>query len=340
MSKHSWFDNIRRSLLLPIASGVAAIIATIVVLVTWSVFFTRYYMLSRGVQLLSDVDLSYWVFLSFGYVSFVMIALVLLLFLISNVRQRLHMRQQTTFIDSVTHELKSPLASLQLCLETMEMRELTPDLQKKFVGMMRKDVDRLSKFIEHILDAGRLEHDNYDLKIQKCHVSEFIERNVQQICHRHRLQEGAIQPIISLDPERELTTDPIALDTILLNLLDNAVKYSPQKEGIELLIDEVPQGIRFQVKDKGMGLPKRQLKRIFRRFYRFKRDRQSAIRGTGLGLYVVDSLVSRIGGKITAFSEGEQLGSTFTVVLPWQLKSEAVIPNNQPPPKTTISPLP
>ena len=142
----------------PILIGVLAILFTIGVLVGWNIIFTSYYVLATRTHSIPDLGVGYWLILSVGSTFLVAIVVTLLLLLIGNVRQTLYVNRQKTFIDNVTHELKSPLASLQVSLETMEQRDVSPELRAKFLGMMKKDVSRLSTFIDHVLHAGRIEH--------------------------------------------------------------------------------------------------------------------------------------------------------------------------------------
>lgn len=311
--------RIRSSLLLPVLIGVAGIVSTIVILVGWSFFFTRYYTLWTRTYRIPDLGMSYWVSLVLGCMFLVGIVGALVMLLIGNIRQTLYLRQQDTFIDGVTHEFKSPLASIRLCLETMEMRELAPDMQTRFVGMMKKDVERLIAFVEHILEAGRLEHDQYELRYELTSIPELVYRCRSLICSRYQLPEDCCECTFLLAPEAEyLLIDPIALETILMNLLTNAVKYSHEPPVLNVIVEQKPGALVFEVRDRGIGIPKRLLKKVFQRFYRVRIEGRVNARGTGLGLYVVSSLVKRLGGVITADSEGEGRGSVFRVILPNQ----------------------
>ena len=319
---HNRLKQVKQSLFFPILMGVISIIFTILILVGWSIIFTRYYMLSTKTRLLSEVGIGYWLMLWIGYFFLVSIVTALVIFLISNVRQKLYLREQTSFIDSVTHELKSPLASLRLCLETMEMRDLSPTVQQKFLDMMKKDTDRLTTFIEHILEAGRTDYHEREFNYESTNIEKITTRNINQISQRYHLPKNSIS--LHLDAmirEYPIVTATVALDTILLNLLDNAVKYSPNKVSIELHVYPQNDLLHIEVRDHGMGIPRGQLKKIFRRFYRIHRQKQNNVRGTGLGLYVVASFVKRLGGRISASSLGENQGSAFLVELPLVMQS-------------------
>ena len=296
--------------------GVLAIVFAIAILVGWSLVFTHYYTLSKSVKR-EGLGVGYWLILAFGCLFLLVIVVTILLLLIGNVRRTFDIRRQNVFIDGVTHEFKSPLASIRLCLETMEMRDIPPAMQKRFIQMMMKDVERLSNFIEHILVAGRLEHNDQALHKKEIDLYEMLKRVSQIIRDRYESSHPQITlPMTSYDEPLLLLTDPIALETILINLLDNAVKYSPEPAKITIAIHTSPEQLHLTIQDQGIGIPKRQLKRVFQRFYRIPREQTPIPRGTGLGLYVVASLVQRLSGYIYAESEGENKGSTFHVLLP------------------------
>lgn len=306
-----------RSLLFQILFGVAAVFCTIAVLVGWSIFFTNYYTLWKKIPRMPHLGVSYWLTLIIGCLFLLGIMIVLVLQLVGNIRYTLYLRRQDIFIDSVTHEFKSPLASIRLCLETMEMRDLTPEMKDRFVGMMKKDVERLIAFVEHILEAGRLEHKQREFKHAAVSIPETAERCAEMITDRYRLPSQAITVTSLVSPAHEvIISDAVACETILLNLIDNAVKYSEHPPEISVTLEEEGSWLKMSVRDKGIGIPKNLLKKVFQRFFRIRHDHTPHARGTGLGLYVVSSLVSGLGGTIHAMSQGEGFGSTFEVWLP------------------------
>ncbi len=197
------------------------------------------------------------------------------------------------------------------------MRQLSPQMQERFVTMMRRDVDRLQDFVEHVLEASRLEHAK-SLELEPTVLPELLEQVLKQIHRRHTLSNKAITVVMDLEtPERPLRTDPVALELILINLIDNAVKYSPRDHiHVRVHMHEEPNHVIIEVSDQGMGIPPTDLKRIFERFFRVERTDAPQIQGTGLGLYVVASLIKRLGGSIKAHSQGANTGTTFTLKLP------------------------
>lgn len=303
----------------PILWGVLAISFTLAILVGWSILFTYYYTLHTRIHRVPDLGVGYWFLLALGCLFLVAIIVAVIFLLIGNIRKTLDIRHQNVFLDGVTHEFKSPLASIRLCLETMEMRSLSPDLQKRFVQMMMKDVERLSTFVEHILGASRIEHGAWGMQKNPVILQEIVSRSIQAVRGRYEKNFPEIDRVDRLGTAPTvLYTDPLALETILINLLDNAIKYSPDPAHVIVYLEKHESSVCITVEDQGIGIPKRFLKRIFQRFYRIPREQTPMPRGTGLGLYVVASLVRRLGGSIQAQSKGEGQGSRFLVDLPCQ----------------------
>ncbi len=307
----------RQPLLFPILVGSFAIAFAITVLVGWSIIFSKYYVVATDNQV-ADLGVGYWVLLAGGCVFLALVIAALVLFLVSNIRQALYVRRQDTFVDSVTHELKSPLASLRLALDTMEMRELTPAHRARFLSMMDRDVDRLQAFIEHVLEAGRLEHGRRQFVSEPVSVPAIVDQVLDVLRKRHDLPDAAISLDMQLTEQCEsMFTDPMALDIIVLNLIDNAIKYSHGKPEVTLSLREEPgPQLVIEVADKGAGIPEDQLKKVFRRFHRVEGEGVRHVPGTGLGLYVVRFLVQHLGGKIDAHSDGVGHGALFRVRLP------------------------
>jgi len=287
------------------------------VLVGWNIVFTSYYVLATRTRTMPDLGAGYWVILSVGSLFLVLVVVVVLLLLIGNVRQTRYLHKQNAFIDNVTHELKTPLASLSLSLETIESRKLSPEMHSRFVSMMKKDVDRLRSFIDHVLDAGRLEQGQRDLREEPSDLVAIAREAAVRIRERHELADDEISIEECGNAPQPAVIDRIAFETIALNLLDNAVKYSPRPARVTLNLQTNAQRLILTVRDQGMGMPRSELKKVFRRFYRIEGMRKDA-RGTGLGLYVVSALVRRMGGRVVARSEGTGKGSEFIVDLPYR----------------------
>jgi signal transduction histidine kinase len=297
-----------RSISVPIVLASVTVVLAIALIVGWVLVISQNLSLTR--EALQNTLL-----LIAGIVSLVFIGSVMVMFSVFLVREILEVRRQNSFIDSVTHELKSPLASLKLCLETLPREELTAEQREELRGMMLDDVERLSLFIDDILEASRLAHGQGGHLLSEVLLSEMAGRCAEAVLHRHKAPPEAIT--VRVPAGLTLHTDATALELILKNLLDNAVKYSEPPIRVELsarLRDE--KTALIEVRDQGIGISKQHLKRVFERFYRVPSESVHQRRGTGLGLYVVLALVRSLGGRIEAHSEGPGHGASMRVHLP------------------------
>jgi signal transduction histidine kinase len=237
------------------------------------------------------------------------------LFSVFLVREALEGRRQVGFIDSVTHELKSPLASLKLAVQTLDRRELSAEQRRQLHQMMLDDVDRLTAFIDDILVASRLGHGPGDASVTNVALRDLAERVAERVRQRQRVPTEAIT--LRVDAGLRMMTEQTTLEIILQNLLDNAVKYSNEPVRVELSVEVLPTGrLEFTVRDQGIGIPPHLIGLIFDRFYRVPSEAVRARRGTGIGLYVASSLVKNLGGTLTAQSAGPGAGTTFSFAIP------------------------
>ena len=224
-------------------------------------------------------------------------------------------QSQRAFIDAVTHELKTPLASFRLGLETLARHELEPPQRGQFLGRMGEDLDRLESTVAQVLSAARAEETLQSRASRdEVELQDLLAENVEELRERHHLPDESVQ----IDKTRPLRVrgDAAELGLVFRNLFENAVKYSDQPVQIRVGIEESSDGrVRVEISDQGIGIPKQELRRIFRRFYRASRDVQRQVSGLGLGLFVVRTLLRKHGGRIVALSEGAGRGSRFVVTL-------------------------
>ena len=297
-----------RSISIPIVLGSITILLSITLLIGWTLLILRY----RAVT--NDFTDDTWLLVS-GVASFGLIVVVLVLFVVFLVREILEVRRQNSFIDSVTHELRSPLASLKLCLQTMQRTTLPPPQLEQFQSMMVEDVDRLSMFIDHVLVASRLQFGKRTYEVSEVRLGELVREGVLRVAKRYKLDPAVFR--VHVPESLVVISDLTALEVVVINLLDNAVKYSEREVEVEVHGREVD-GLFLELRftDKGIGIPQKSLKKIFDRFYRVPSESVNVRRGTGLGLFVVASLVKSLGGRVRAFSEGGHRGTTLEVMLP------------------------
>ncbi|HZH89358.1 MAG TPA: HAMP domain-containing sensor histidine kinase [Pyrinomonadaceae bacterium] len=242
-------------------------------------------------------------------------------FLVREIRRN---EQHDAFINAVTHELKTPIASIRLYLETLQTREVDEKKRREFYSVMLADSDRLLHTVEQVLRAGQIGGGGggrFKRKSEPVIDLALIVRDSLELARtRHpQLPEGAFSYAEKFrNGDRPLVRgDSDELRAVISNLLDNAVKYSPDEVRISVQLMTIDaRRLAVRVRDQGIGIQQAQLKRIFRRFYRVPGRFMARFKGTGLGLFIVQSLVKKHGGRVYAESEGHGRGSTFTVLLP------------------------
>jgi two-component system sensor histidine kinase SenX3 len=257
--------------------------------------------------------------LVFGVIFFVAIIVGIVLNTIFLVREIRRNEQHDGFINAVTHELKTPIASIRLYLETLQTREVDEARRKEFYSVMLTDTDRLLRTVEQILEAGRTGQRRRQINRSVIDLGAVVQECLQTVQRQLNSNEGTIQYSERLagDTRPLVRGDHDELRVAVSNLVDNAVKYSPAPPRVTVEVaayDEKRLAVR--VTDSGIGIPRDQLKRVFKRFYRIRANVMSRVKGSGLGLFIVRSVVERHGGKVFAESGGEGMGSTFTIVLP------------------------
>jgi signal transduction histidine kinase len=238
------------------------------------------------------------------------------IFLVREIRRN---ERHDAFINAVTHELKTPVASIRLYLQTLQTREIDAAKRQEFYGVMVEDTDRLLGTIEQVLRAGRVGARLRHARRVPVDLSRIVRDCLALARTRHHLPEDALsyrEALLNGSSPR-LLGDEEELKAAVSNLVDNAVKYSGAevRVAVELEQPEAAQA-RLRVHDQGVGIAAGELKRIFRRFYRSPGAIAVRVKGTGLGLFIVRSVIKRHGGKVFAESEGPGRGSTFTVQLP------------------------
>jgi signal transduction histidine kinase len=252
-----------------------------------------------------------------GIIFFSLIIAGLVVYTVFLVREIRRNEQQDSFLNAVTHELKTPITSLRLYLETLERRSLSEEQRRGFYRLMLDDTDRLLDTVEQVLRASEIRQHRSRRNWQGVDFSAIIQECLELARLRHGLPDTALRYGVVPSGQVTLMGNPEELRTAVANLIENAVKYSGDKPEIVVNV-ETPDidTVLLRVCDKGIGISPAELKRIFKRFYRVQTPATKQVKGTGLGLFIVRSIARRHGGDAFADSEGEGQGSTFTIRLP------------------------
>jgi two-component system, OmpR family, sensor histidine kinase SenX3 len=252
-----------------------------------------------------------------GIIFFGLIIAGLIVYTIFLVREIHKNEQQDSFLNAVTHELKTPIASIRLYLETLESRQLSEPQRHDFYRIMLEDTDRLIGTVEQVLKAGEARQGSNKKNWEEVDFSGIVLETVDLTRLRHHLPPEALRFGIQPQEKLLLKGNPQELRTAVFNLVENAIKYSGDKKDIvvDVLTPDIDT-VLLQVRDQGVGIPPSELKRIFKRFYRVSTSASGRVKGTGLGLFIVRSIARRHGGEASAQSEGAGRGSTFTLRLP------------------------
>ncbi|PYV56724.1 MAG: two-component sensor histidine kinase [Acidobacteria bacterium] len=252
-----------------------------------------------------------------GFIFFAAITAGIILntsFLIREIRRN---EQHDSFINAVTHELKTPITSIRLYLQTLQRREVDEAQRAEFYRLMIDDTDRLLGTVEQVLKAGQAGLRKSRRRTQ-LNLAELVGDCVELARTSHHLPPGALQYQIAVNGSgARIMGDAEDLRTAISNLLDNAVKYSGEHVDVAVRLAAPDEGhLQLSVSDHGVGIPSGELKRIFRRFYRVPNRSLGMVQGTGLGLFIVRSIAKKHGGRVYAESQGEGQGTTICMELP------------------------
>ncbi|HTZ60684.1 MAG TPA: ATP-binding protein [Acidobacteriaceae bacterium] len=296
----------RKAIVLSITLGACLVALAVALNVTWIIINWR----SLLLQLV-------------GVLFFLVLIAGLILNTIFLVREVKRSERHDSFLNAVTHELKTPITSIRLYLETLQRHEMPEAQRKEFYSIMLADSDRLLATVEQVLKAGEIgQRTRNQVRLQVL-FDDLVRDCIRTTLQRYHLKESTIQLLV--DPKAEqlaVVGNPEDLRTAVLNILDNAVKYSPEGPQLEVrLALDGDAWMILTVSDQGLGIAPLHLKRIFKRFYRVPARNVFRIKGTGLGLFLVRSIARQHGGDVVAESEGEGRGATIRLQLPRSLSS-------------------
>lgn len=295
-----------------------------------AVFFTVFGVLLIALTLALNIG---WIVLSrtgilmgLGVIFFLVILGGLVLNTIFLVREIRKNEQQDAFLNAVTHELKTPVASIKLYLETLQQRPVDEAKRKDFYRIMHDDANRLLGTIEQVLEASRVGNRRNPSK-QEVYLLELIDESITTARARHHLAEDTVrfQKKLPTGDRAIVRGDWQEIKSAVANLLDNAIKYSGNDPKVQVELERLDaRRLALRVKDNGIGIADAELKRIFSRFYRIPSAVASRVKGTGLGLFIVRSVANKYGGRVYATSEGSGKGSTFVLELPSEFKGSGI----------------
>jgi signal transduction histidine kinase len=308
--------NLLRRIFHPIMALIAIQLVWITVVVFWIYWFIGKHREFRALAEKYRPELlgqgANWPVMVEGLVMLVLILIgVYIIFVFWNRQSNLYL-QQRNIISQVTHELKSPLASIQLHLETIRLRKPSEERLDSFVSTMLADTDRLHYLINNLLMAARLEQRRKQSERRLTDLTQLLAEHIER--EKSTLPQGGI---ISFEAPTSLKAmvDPEEMSMVIRNLFENAILYSPESPDIAVKIVKNGLWLNLSVQDHGRGLDKKELKKVFERFYRAKPPGDN-VRGTGLGLYIVESVISGYGGTVEVISDGIGKGCTFTIKIP------------------------
>lgn len=225
------------------------------------------------------------------------------------VREQKLQQQQQNFLLAITHELKSPLASVKLYIQTILKRDLDKEQQQVFLRNSLKDIERLDDLVENVLITTKLESRNYNLPKEKFNLTELVENIVDRL-QKNACRTQVLKP--NLDSDVMIYADKFAISNVVTNLIENAIKYSPPCANVVVKLTNEEHGIIFSVADHGIGISDAEKKLIFNKFYRVGSEATRKTKGTGLGLYIVKTVLQKHNASIKV-KDNTPSGSIFEV---------------------------
>jgi signal transduction histidine kinase len=263
-----------------------------------------------------------WLILFEGcFLMLLILAGVYVIFVYWNKQNRLN-QMQSNFVASVSHELKSPLASIQLYLETLKYQNVSDEERKDFLETMLTDTKRLSELIENILQSSKADPTSMALQFQPINLGAFLSEIIKG--HKRQLEEKKCLVNLKLEYSPTLNLDPKALRMVFNNLISNAIRYSPAGSPLTIHLYKTGKYWKIDFEDQGFGFEKKDMKKIFRKFYRVQNMDTQNIEGAGLGLFISSEIVKNHTGKLKVSSLGRGKGSILSVLLPVSREIETV----------------
>lgn len=290
----------RSTLHLPITLSVALMVLNVTLMICWIVLLAQ----TTG-----------WGALITGVVVFTVMLAGLSFYMVLMIKEVRLNQRQANFVDSVTHELKSPIASLRLYLETLQMRPVPEDQRSQFYGVMEDELERLDHLITQLLEVGRLDAIGQQSEPEDIDLESLLRKCGDSACALHKRNPESTL-VFDIQPAT-MHARRLVVESVFRNLIDNAIKYGGDPPQVEIQVCMADRGhVVTRITDNGLGVPQELRKRIFGLFFRGGSELTRRQKGTGLGLYIVHTLVRHLKGRVTIHDRVGHSGSVFEVVLP------------------------
>jgi two-component system phosphate regulon sensor histidine kinase PhoR len=299
-----------------VSAFVLSLVVAVSLLVVWVVYVVR--SVTRVREIAGRVGVvdprAHWVILAIGCILFFVLIVGITYQLGQALAAGRYSRRQEEFVANVTHELKSPLAAIKLHAQTLHEVDLSPEETRRSLESILAQAERMGRLIDDVLESGRITLGRHRPRLEPLELRPVVERYLEG--HRSRIESQGVKLEERIDTSAVVLGTSEAVERILNNLLENAARFSSRGGEIRLHVTDMGEEVQIEVADDGIGIPKKELGKIFDRFYQIGKELGGRRGGTGLGLSIVSGLVRDLGGTVRAFSQESRPGARFVVSLP------------------------
>lgn len=295
---------------------ILSLLATIALLVVWVIYVVR--SSARINELATQVRPAgagfHWVVLTVGCTLLFLLIVGLTYQLAQVIAARRYAEKQDEFVSNITHEMKSPLAGIKLHAQTLEQEGLSEGQRRRSVAFILQEAERMGTLVDNVLESSRLLARRKHLALEPVALASFFAAYFPAA--RPRVESQGVHLAVVGGTRSVVRATEDALERVMTNLLDNAVRFSAKGGEVRCRLADLPGKVAIEVEDDGVGIPKNELPKIFDRFYQIRRERSDRRKGTGLGLAIVSGLVREMKGTVRAFSQEGRPGTRFRIELP------------------------
>lgn len=293
-----------------------SLLVALSLLVVWVIYVLR--SISRLSEVAGRVGVSSgnfpWIVLILGCALFFVLIAAVTIQLAQNLAERRYSRKQEEFISNITHEMKSPLAAIRLHAQTLEQEGLSEAERRRSLAFILQQVERMGRLVDNVLESSRLTARKQHLELEPMHLPAFLAGYFEEA--EARAESQSVELRTTIRTGAHVMADEDALHRVLDNLIDNALRYTDRGGQVRCRATDGDGAVLLEVEDDGVGIPKKDLSKIFDRFYQAARESRGRRQGSGLGLAIVSGLVREMGGTITAHSHEGRSGTRFVIELP------------------------